>query len=136
MPARRPLKGVTARQVEKYREKIPHGEWKDWEAPFDSDPDWPQALSEALTAYRAAWGIKMDEVNACIAANAEVEELVDKPEIGKDTVRVAGPFTMEGVIAVEEGPDTPIGGRAGRNSTPLRKMPIWRSPTPRRISIR
>ena len=52
----------------------------------------------------------MDEVNACIAANAETEELVDKPEIVKDTVRVAGPFSMEGVIAVEEGPDSPIGG--------------------------
>ncbi len=110
VPARRPLKGVTARQVQKYREKIPHEEWKDWEAPFDSDPDWPQPLSQVLTAYRAAWRSKMAEVNACIAANAEVEELVDKPEIGKDTVRVAGPFTMEGVIAVEEGPDTPIGG--------------------------
>ena len=110
VPARRPLKGVTARQVQKYREKIPHEEWKDWEAPFDSDPDWPQPLSHALTAYRTAWRAKMQEVNACIAANADVEELVDKPEIGKDTVRVAGPFTMEGVIAVEEGPDTPIGG--------------------------
>ena len=110
VPARRPLKAVTARQVEKYRGKIPHKEWKEWEAPFDSDPDWPQPLSQALTAYRAAWRTKMEEVNACIAANAEVEELVDKPEIGKDTVRVAGPFTMEGVIAVEEGPDTPIGG--------------------------
>ena len=109
-PARRPLKAVTARQVQKYREKIPQEEWKEWEAPFDTDPDWPQALIEALTAYRAAWRTKMDEVNACIASNAEIEELVDKPEIGKDTVRVAGPFTMEGVIAVEEGPDTPIGG--------------------------
>ena len=110
MPARKPLRAVTARQVQKYREQIPHEEWKDWEAPFDSDPDWPRPLSEALTAFRAAWRAKMAEVNACIAANAEVEELVDKPEIGKDTVRVAGPFTMEGVIAVEEGPDTPIGG--------------------------
>lgn len=52
----------------------------------------------------------MDEVDECIAANAEVEELVDKPEIVKGPVRVTGPFTMEGVIAVEEGPDTPIGG--------------------------
>ena len=123
---RRPLKGVTARQVEKYREKIAQGEWREWEAPFDTDPDWPQPLREALTAYRAAWRAKMEEVNACIAANAEVEELVDKPEIVKGTVRVAGPFTMEGVIAVEEGPDTPIGGApseldtfAGQDTTDL-----------------
>ena len=109
-PARKPLKGVTANQVKKYREKIPHGEWKEWEVPFDTDPDWPAPLQEALTAYRQAWRAKMDEVDECIAANAEIEELVDKPEIVKGPVRVAGPFTMEGVIAVEEGPDTPIGG--------------------------
>ncbi len=109
-PARKPLKGVTLRQVEKYREKIPHEDWKEWGVPFNTDPDWPEPLQEALTAYRQAWRVKMDEVNECIAANAEIEELVDKPEIVKNTVRVAGPFTMEGVIAVEEGPDTPIGG--------------------------
>jgi len=78
--------------------------------PFDTDSDWQKALQEALTAYRAAWRAKMDEVNACIAANAEMEELVDKPEPVKGIVRVTGPFSMEGVIAVEDGPDTPIGG--------------------------
>mgnify|MGYP006976403376 FL=1 len=58
----------------------------------------------------------MDEVNACIAANADLEELVDQPEPVPGVVRVAGPFTMEGVIALEQGPqeaaaaDTPIGG--------------------------
>ncbi len=108
-PARKPFKGVTTRQVEKYREKIPRGEWKEWEVPFDTDPDWPEPLREALAAYRAAWRAKMDEVNECIAANATSEELVDKPEIVKGTVRVSGPFTMEGVIAVEEGPDRPDG---------------------------
>ncbi len=104
-PARKPLKGLTARQVEKYREKIPRGEWQEWETPFDTDPDWPEPLREALIDYRAAWRAKMDEVDECIAANAASEELVDKPEIVKGTVRVSGPFTMEGVIAVEEGPD-------------------------------
>ena len=108
--ARRPLKGVTARQVANYREKIPQREWHEWEVPFDADPDWPEPLQQALAAYRSAWRAKMEDVNDCIAANAEVEELVDKPAIVKDTVRVAGPFSMEGVIAVEEGPDSPIGG--------------------------
>ena len=55
----------------------------------------------------------MDEVNGCIAANAETEELVDKPTGVGGTVRVAGPFTMEGVIAREEEPDSPIGGAPG-----------------------
>ena len=112
-PARRPLKALTERQAAKYRERIPRGEWRAWQAPFDADPDWPQPLQEALAAYRAAWRAKMDEVNACIAANADVEELVDQPAVDRGTVRVAGPFTVEGVIAVEEGPDSPIGGGPG-----------------------
>ena len=78
--------------------------------PFDTDPGWPKPLQETLSAYRAAWRAKMDDVNACIDANAKMEELVDKPEPVKGVVRVTGPFTMEGVIAVEDGPDSPIGG--------------------------
>ena len=108
--ARRPLKGLTARQAANYRDNIPQRKWREWEVPFDTDPDWPEPLQAALTAYRTAWRAKMDEVNACIGANAETEELVDKPYVVKDTVRVAGPFTVEGVIALEEGPDSPIGG--------------------------
>lgn len=106
----RPLKAVTQRQASKYRDRIPDREWQHWQVPFDTDPDWPQPLREALDAYRTAWRAKMDEVNACIAANAETEELVDRPEIVKGTVRVAGPFTVEGVIPIEDGPDSPIGG--------------------------
>jgi adenine-specific DNA-methyltransferase len=116
-PAKKPFKGVTPKQAEAYRTAIPQGEWREWEVPFDTDPDWPKPLQEALTAYRAAWRAKMDEVNACIAANAEMEELVDKPEPVKGVVRVSGPFTMEGVIAVEDGPDTPIGGAPGELDT-------------------
>jgi adenine-specific DNA-methyltransferase len=39
----------------------------------------------------------MDEVNDCIAANAEMEELSDHAEELKGVVRVSGPFTVEGV---------------------------------------
>ncbi len=74
--------------------------WEYWEVPFDTDPDWPAALQKAVTDYRAAWRAKMDEVNACIAANAEQEELVDQPETVPG-VRVSGPFTVEGVIPPE-----------------------------------
>ncbi|MBX7215123.1 MAG: site-specific DNA-methyltransferase [Thermoflexales bacterium] len=84
--------------------------WYAWEVPFDTDPDWPEALQAALTDYRAAWRAKMDEVNAAISANADNEELVDQPFEERRIVRVAGPFSMESVIALEEGPDTPIGG--------------------------
>ena len=77
------------------------GGWYEWEMPFDTDPDWPPALQDAVVAYRKAWRLKMDEVNRCIAANAEEEELVDRPEVVKGVVRVSGPFTVEGVIPGE-----------------------------------
>ena len=108
--ARGSLKPLTAAQIRKYEARIPKAPWRSWEVPFDADPDWPAPLREALAAYRKAWRAKMDEVNACIAANAESEELVDQPHVESGAVRVAGPFSVEGVIALEEGPDTPIGG--------------------------
>ena len=110
----KPLKALTAKQAQSYRQAIPKGPWQPWQVPFDTDPDWPPGLQAALTAYRAAWRAKMDEVNACIEANAELEELVDQPLPAPGVVRVAGPFTMEGVIAREQGADddtdSPIDG--------------------------
>ena len=97
-------------EADRRRWRLPETEWKEWEVSFDVDPDWPKELQDALIAYRKAWREKMDEVNGCITANAEIAELVDKPEIESRVVRVSGPFTMEGVIAMEEGPDTPIVG--------------------------
>lgn len=78
-----------------FKKKFEH-----WEVPFDSDPDWPEELRAAVTAYRAAWQTKMDEVNACVAANADQEELVDKPKTVPG-VRVSGPFSVEGVMSME-----------------------------------
>ncbi len=120
--AAKPLKALTAKQAASYRAAIPANEnkgWQPWQVPFDVDADWPQALQDALLAYRAAWRAKMDEVNAAIEANAEMEELVDQPLPAPGVVRVAGPFTMEGVMAREQGPDdaaaatSPIGGAPG-----------------------
>lgn len=96
------------------RWELPETEWKDWEVPFDTDPDWPKPLQDAVSEYRKAWRQKMDEVNACIAARADQEELVDQPFVDKSKIRVSGPFTMEGVIPAEEsiddGTETPIAG--------------------------
>ncbi len=113
--AAKPLKALTEKQVAAYRAAIPAGpaqSWQPWQVPFDSDDDWPAPLAAALLAYRAAWRAKMDAVNACIEANAEMEELVDQPKPEPGIVRVAGPFTMEGVIAHEQGldHDSPIVG--------------------------
>ena len=71
--------------------------WYAWEVPFDTDTDWPKALADAVTEYRNAWRAKMDDVNACIAASAESEELVDQPQVVKGVTRVSGPFTVEAV---------------------------------------
>ena len=71
--------------------------WYHWEVPFDTDPDWPKELRDAVTVYRKAWHAKMDEVSACIAANADQEELVDKPKVVSGVIRVSGPFTVEAV---------------------------------------
>ena len=71
--------------------------WEHWEVPFDTDPDYPADLKKAVEEYRAAWRAKMDEVNACIAANADQEELVDQPEVDRKITRVSGPFTVEAV---------------------------------------
>ncbi len=77
------------------------GKWEHWELPFDTDPDWPRELQDSVTAFRQGWRVKMDELNACIQANAEHEELVDKPDPVIGVVRVSGPFTVEGVRPAE-----------------------------------
>ncbi len=91
-----------------------HG-WYAWEVPFDTDEDWPKPLREAVSAYRAAWRAKMDEVNACIAANAAQEELVDQPKVVRSITRVSGPFTVESVLPALESldDDSPIEGLEG-----------------------
>ena len=72
-------------------------DWQHWEVPFDTDPNYPADLKKAVDEYRAAWRAKMDEVNACIAAHADQEELVDQPEVDRKITRVSGPFTVEAV---------------------------------------
>lgn len=77
------------------------GYWREWEVPFDTDPDWPDDLQRAVADFRSAWRAKMEEVDACIEANAPQEDLVDRPVPVENAVRVSGPFTVEGVMPVE-----------------------------------
>ena len=97
--------------------------WEHWEVPFDTDPDYPEALASAIRTYREAWRAKMDEVNACIAANAEPEELVDQPEIVRNVVRVSGPFTVEAVqpaeVSLGQAPLVPAEGLFDGEPEPL-----------------
>jgi adenine-specific DNA-methyltransferase len=97
--------------ADRRRWQLPKDEWKEWEVPFDTDEDWPEGLKTPLKEYRAAWKAKMDEVNACIAAHADQEELVDQPDVVRGVARVSGPFTMEAVMPAEEtlSEESPIG---------------------------
>ena len=99
-------------EADRRRWELPTDSWDEWEVPFDTDPDWTADLEVALTDYRDAWRAKMDEVNACIAASADSEELVDQPLVDRKKLRVSGPFTVEAVQPAEEslGDDSPIGG--------------------------
>ncbi len=103
-------KAVT--DADRRRWMLPKESWNHWEVPFDTDNDWPEALKNALSDYRQAWRAKMDEVNACIAAHADQEELVDQPEVVRHVARVSGPVTMEAVMPAAEslGEESPIGG--------------------------
>lgn len=82
--------------------------WEHWEVPFDTDSEWPATLQSGVTEYRKAWRAKMDEINKCIADNADQEALVDDPVV-LPGVRVSGPFTVEGVMPLEnyDIPDDP-----------------------------
>ena len=96
--------GLTVKQVAELREFALSiaKDWQEWQVPYDTDPDWPKPLQDAVTTYRQAWRVKMEEVNKAIEANAEQEELVDQPEVIKGVVRVSGPFTVESVRPPED----------------------------------
>ena len=101
-------------ESDRRRWSLPKTKWEHWEVPFDTDPIWPESLIKALVEYRSAWRARMDEISACIAANAEQEELVDQPVVVKGITRVTGPFTVEAVMPPVESMglelETPIGG--------------------------
>ena len=89
---------LNSKHADKYFSFVPANNiFEHWNVPFDTDPNWPQPLSDAVNEYRMAWCAKMDEINACIYANADQETLVDQPEVVSGIVRVTGPFTVEGV---------------------------------------
>ena len=102
----------TITDADRRRWQLPDTVWQEWEVPFDTDPDWPEVLQKALMDYRAAWREKMEEVNACIDASSESEELVDQPKMDTKRIRVSGPFTVEAVQPPDESLDvkSPIGG--------------------------
>lgn len=88
-------------EAEQRRWNLPKNRFDHWTVPFDTDADWPKVLKEAVVTYRKAWQSRTEEINASVAANADQEPLVDRPEVTRGVVRVSGPFTVEGVRAEE-----------------------------------
>lgn len=81
--------------------------WQEWDIPRDLD-QWlkskagqPKAVlvtAKAREIHNSWWDgriARQKEIDASIAARAEVEYLYDKPYIDTSRVRVAGPFTVE-----------------------------------------
>ena len=122
-------KAVT--EADRRRWQLPTTAWQEWEVPLDTDPDWPQALRDALTDYREAFRAKMDEVNGCIAASSDSEELVDQPEVDRKKLRVSGPFTVEAVQPAEASLDTdsPIGGEPEEDLDTFKSDGVESEPT-------
>ena len=82
-------------------------QWDEWEIPRDAEESWPidtRRLHEHWWQQRIA---RQKEIDASIAAKADYEYLYDKPYESRNTVRVAGPFTVESlsphrVLGVDE----------------------------------
>ena len=88
-------------------EDVPANALLDWEVPREAPTDWPKATHEPLAEFWQARIARQKEIDASIAAKADQEFLYDKPYEDKNTVRVAGPFTVESlsphrVLVVDE----------------------------------
>lgn len=71
--------------------------WEEWEIPREADPKWADAVKQLHSKWWAGRIARQKEIDASIAAKAEFEYLYDKPYEDKQTVRVAGPFTVESI---------------------------------------
>jgi adenine-specific DNA-methyltransferase len=69
--------------------------WQEWEIPREAAPTWPAEAKAAHAAWWQARIARQKEIDASIAAKADVEYLFDKPYEDKSRTRVAGPFTVE-----------------------------------------
>jgi adenine-specific DNA-methyltransferase len=97
-------------KLEPLREKLNAAlkkQWREWEIPRETEKAWPEL---AKSIHAEWWQARIDrqkEIDASIAAKAEVEYLYDKPFEDRRKVRVAGPFTVESlsphrVLGVDE----------------------------------
>jgi adenine-specific DNA-methyltransferase len=69
--------------------------WEEWQIPRELPATAPAAARTAHEQWWAARIARQREIDASIAARADVEFLYDKPYTDSARVRVAGPFTVE-----------------------------------------
>ncbi len=82
-------------------------DWKEWELPQEAANDWVDEAKKLHSRWLEKSVLRQTEIDASIAAKADFEYLYDKPIEDKNTVRVAGPFTVESlaphrVLVVDE----------------------------------
>ena len=80
---------------------------EEWEIPRERPDDWSPASEPLLAEFWERRIARQNEIDASIAAKAEVEYLYGKPYADTKKVRVAGPFTVESlsphrVLGVDE----------------------------------
>ncbi len=81
--------------------------WEEWEIPRDADDKSPEKAKKLHAEWWKQRIARQKEIDASIAAKADVEYLYDKPYPDNRKVRVAGPFTVESlsphrVLSVDE----------------------------------
>lgn len=69
--------------------------WQEWEIPREADASWSNNVIGIHNSWWEARNARQQEIDASIAARADVEYLYDKPYQDSSRVRVAGPFTVE-----------------------------------------
>ena len=69
--------------------------WEDWQIPRALPATAPSAAAKPHTQWWESRIARQREIDASIAARADVEYLYDKPYTDPARVRVAGPFTVE-----------------------------------------
>lgn len=70
-------------------------EWQEWEVPHDAEDSWPETAKQSHRDWWAARIARQKEIDASIAAKADLETLYDKPYMDNTKIRVSGPFTVE-----------------------------------------
>lgn len=71
--------------------------WQEWEIPREADEKWSKAAKELHCEWWQHRIARQKEIDASIAAKADLEYLYDKPYVNNNCVRVAGPFTVESI---------------------------------------